>query len=504
MAKTFLKILAIFVFGGMVSSAWATSLLDVYKAAFVNDPVFRAARAQYFSSKEATPQARAALLPQLDVQGQISDRDVSYDVTDNQVAIEATQVIFDYSAFMRLREAQASVRAAAALFAYQEQDLILRVITAYFRAVEAEGIHVAAMDLVKNAKATLDATRIRFRHGHATVTDIDQAESSYESARVSVYRARIDEYTSLQELTRLTARKYKHVFGLRYSFPLIAPSPKNEERWVEKAKIGNLLLKSATENAEAFKKNISVRRGGFGPSIKAFGDYESGGDDFSSGEEAPLISRINYGLRVDYKAFEGFFTVSQVHQAEADYQRAVAERERAYLDAIAQARASYNAVTVGLSKLRAARLSITSSRRALVNTQRAYMAGVKTILDVLAQQEVLFQAQREYAVESVNFIHDIAQLEITAGILSPKTIIKINRWLEKSLPHKEEVVFGDEPIHEILLKSPDEKMKPKPVKKKETKKNKKVMNVSMELPEPTDTGRKKKALHIIHKKRKRS
>ena len=43
----------------------ATNLTDIYEAARSNDPVVAAARASYQASRQAVPQARAALLPSI-------------------------------------------------------------------------------------------------------------------------------------------------------------------------------------------------------------------------------------------------------------------------------------------------------------------------------------------------------------------------------------------------------------------------------------------------------
>ena len=51
--------------------ARAENLLEVYQAAVKNDPVIREADARRMASLEAKPQARALLLPQVSVGGQI-------------------------------------------------------------------------------------------------------------------------------------------------------------------------------------------------------------------------------------------------------------------------------------------------------------------------------------------------------------------------------------------------------------------------------------------------
>jgi len=180
----------------LISNAWAVDLIGVYQAAEKNDPIFRAARAEYLSSQEATAQARSALLPQLQFSGLLENGNTSTNSSGQEFTITATQTVFDWGAFMQLRQARASVRAAAALFAAEEQNLIVRVVTAYFRVVATQDIYKASLDLEKNARTNLNATRYRFKHGHATVTDIDQALASYDQAKANAWTSKIEEIQS--------------------------------------------------------------------------------------------------------------------------------------------------------------------------------------------------------------------------------------------------------------------------------------------------------------------
>ncbi len=50
------------------------SLIDVYMRALANDPAIREAEATYLASAEVKPQARAALLPGLNLRGTLANR----------------------------------------------------------------------------------------------------------------------------------------------------------------------------------------------------------------------------------------------------------------------------------------------------------------------------------------------------------------------------------------------------------------------------------------------
>ena len=54
-------------------TAWADSLNDIYQAALQNDPVLRAARADFNAERESKNIRRAALLPQLTISGEYTE-----------------------------------------------------------------------------------------------------------------------------------------------------------------------------------------------------------------------------------------------------------------------------------------------------------------------------------------------------------------------------------------------------------------------------------------------
>ena len=61
--------------------------------------------------------------------------------------------------------------------------------------------------------------------------------------------------------------------------------------------------------------------------------------------------------------------------------------------------------------------------------EAGYEAGTRTIVDVLAAQQALYGAKRDYANARYDYIFDSLQLKQIAGILSEDDITDINSWL---------------------------------------------------------------------------
>jgi outer membrane protein TolC len=131
----------------------AVDLLDVYRQALENDANFLAARANAEAAREAVPQARAGLLPNLSLS---ASRSKNYtDITQNTL-LGRNASSFDYIAegqnltlrqplyrranMAQYRQAEAQVAGAEFTLDKERQTLALRVAGAYFDVLAAQDL----------------------------------------------------------------------------------------------------------------------------------------------------------------------------------------------------------------------------------------------------------------------------------------------------------------------------------------------------------------------------
>ena len=135
-------------------SARGENLLEIYKLAQHNDPTFEAAQHAYEAAQQKIPQARAGLLPVLNVNGNDNSTRasssfanapyVSRDVHAWTWTLQLTQPLIRAQNVYAYKESESQVEQARAQYAQAEQDLILRVTQAYFDVLVAqESIEVA-------------------------------------------------------------------------------------------------------------------------------------------------------------------------------------------------------------------------------------------------------------------------------------------------------------------------------------------------------------------------
>src|SRR5574340_603568 len=138
---------------GASSAAQAADLLETFRAAQANDPVFAAARATQQAGQEKLPQGRSLLLPSISLSANstFNDQTIQYKgaspfpggntrYNSHGYGVNLTQPLFRLQNWTAYTEAELQVVQAEAQFKLAEHDLILRVAQAYFDVLVAQEI----------------------------------------------------------------------------------------------------------------------------------------------------------------------------------------------------------------------------------------------------------------------------------------------------------------------------------------------------------------------------
>jgi len=175
---------------GASNGAQAADLLETFRAAQANDPVFASARAAQQAGQEKLPQGRALLLPSISLSANstFNDQTIQYQgatflpggnirYNSHGYGVNLTQPLFRQQNWVTYSEAELQVAQAEAQFRIAEQDLILRVAQAYFDVLIAQD-SVQLAEAQKTAIAEqLEQARRNFEVGSATITDTHEAQA---------------------------------------------------------------------------------------------------------------------------------------------------------------------------------------------------------------------------------------------------------------------------------------------------------------------------------------
>ncbi len=448
------------------TAVFSADLMDVYHQSLENDPTFKAAYSTFLSQSESLPQTWSALLPQLTL-GALAGRNTQFVDTGvfkvnqtydgNQWKVNASQALFNYQAWEKVKQAQASVKAAMASFNDAAQSLIIRTTTAYLKLLLAKDTLRFAESKKRANKRQFDQAQQRFNVGLDPITSVYEAEAAYDQSVAQVISAQNAVLNENQNLSKLTNHLYEHIAALRdNTIPLIKPEPNNVDEWVAVGLKQNYNLYAAKYSLQAARENIKASSAGNWPifaiqgnmvdthyqapnsgNIRITGNARSG---FSLGNGIsnlatnffiPREQRIgNIALTVNMPIFQGGLVASQTRQAEYNFQTSGQQLEKVYRDVIVNSNIAFNTIVDGINIVKADRQTLISQQNSLDSVWAQYEVGTRTMTDVVLAQQHLFQAQEQHASDQYDLINAILNLKYLAGTLNVNDLEEVNSWLE--------------------------------------------------------------------------
>jgi len=461
------RILAACGFSLFAGALQAADLLSVYERALQNDPQIREADANRLASRESKPQAVAALLPQFNASGQYSKDEQTVGQTtlinsdpndENSPLVPATisrdanghtreydltlrQTLFRWDQWAALRRADAEVAQAEADYQAAQQDLILRTSQRYFDVLAAQDTVDAAQATLEAFSRQLEQADKRFEVGLIAITDVQEARAAHDQAAASVIQAKRALATAQELLRELTGESFDSLAGPIDDLPLEAPSPADEEQWVTSALDQNLRVISARLATDIAKQDVTVARSGHLPSFDIVarrddqnfdGDQVSRAGDTATPAPADQSQKTDsIGIQVTVPIYSGGATSSRVRQRVYLHRAARERLERTNRETERAARDAYLGVLSEMSRVRASKQALESSRTALQATEAGFEVGTRTTVDVLQSRRQLFDAQTTYSRSRYDYILNVLNLQLATGTLDRTDLEKINAFLKE-------------------------------------------------------------------------
>src|SRR6476469_7709824 len=427
---------------GVSQRVAAEDLLQIYREAVRNDPALAAARANWEATQERIPQARAGLLPNVNLSASANASYFGTNIdSDPHIAINrsfgaggltvsAAQPLYRYANTVAYSQAVQQVEQADYTLASARQDLILRVATAYFDVLLAQfNVELAESQKAAVSEQLAQAKR-NFEVGVATITDTNEAQAKYDSIVAQEISARNDLENKRTALRAIIGRFPQDLKRLGQGFDPTPPSPNSLDVWVDRALADNPSVRIARYNAEIAALEIERQRAGRLPTLDLVASANA-----QFGTAATITNAVNdirqaaIGLALTVPLYQGGFVDSRVREA-----LALQENARQNLE-VARRNALFNAQT-GFTGVNSAAASVKAFEQALVSAQTAYESnktgqevGVRTNLDVLNTQQNVFQTRRDLAQAYFNYLVGILRLKAAVGSLDEQDLVDVNRRL---------------------------------------------------------------------------
>ncbi len=458
------KCFGILVLGCMTSAfSYGDDLLQILQLALENDPTLRQAQASYRENREGMIQSRSSLLPSFGVGGstsrltsgpvdsvyaQVTDP-ISGETMTTRVAndhsfrpglnnhgwgMTLNQSVLNLANWYNFQSARARDKAAAVDLAAQQQDLIMRVATAYFDVLRAIDTLETNVQEEEAARRSLEQSRQREEVGLVAITDVYDSQAAYDLAQNTTILQQDILQSRYEALQAITGQAHPSIEVLREDFPIVQVDGSLND-WEQQAQNNNLAIAAAEYNLEASQKNLKARKSDHLPTIDFTGQY-------GHSVTAPITSqgiqigggasnRTSLTLGLNIPIYSGGGVTSRRRAAEYNV---VSSRE--FLNFTERQltqniRNAYRRVNTDVLVIAQTQQSIISAQSALDATELGAEVGTRNIVEVLLARENLYRALRQYADARYNYVIDSLVLRQVAGILTPQDIIALNDWLQQ-------------------------------------------------------------------------
>ncbi len=427
------------------------NLMDLYQIALQRDALYQNAQAQYLAAREARPQARSFLLPQINATGSVDRirRDTSREsrfsggtqaittqkadtqnFTQTDLNLSVSQVLFDRGLFVGLDQADATVAQAEAQVQAALQDLIVRLAQAYFDVLGAEDT-LRFTEAEKDAVGRqLDQARKRFEVGLIAITDVKESQANYDRTVSDEIVARNAIQIARNTLSVIIGQYVEELSKLSDRMRLVSPDPDDPQAWIDKAWHENLNLIATRFATETARLEVKRQRAGHYPTLDLLASGsrldQSGGSGFIDNTDKDL--RI--GAQLNIPIFTGGLVSSRTREAQYNFEGAQDTFTQTRRETAKLARDAYLNVISGISEVRANKRRVESAKTAAEATEAGFEVGTRTSVDVLIAIQGQFSAEREFALSRYRYLLNTLRLKQAAGTLTVHDLQTINAWLD--------------------------------------------------------------------------
>lgn len=299
-----------------------------------------------------------------------------------------------------------------------DQEIVFRVVDAYYGVLLATKQLDVAVQSAKTAQAIMDRSQARFESGLVV-------ESDFLSAKVRM-AARQQELIRARDNVDLTRAQLNTAMGVVMD-TLFQPSEALAERTLpipalpeaeKQALASRPDLKRVAAEEAAQRQSVSIAKSSFGPRVNAFAGWETDNPTFLAGGGG---NNWLGGIEVQFDIFQGGARRAELSRQRALEEKVVAMKQAASDGVRLEVRRAYYDVDASRQQVEVARAAIAQAQESLRINQDRYDSGLSTITDLLGAEEAARRSQTDYWEAVYRFHTSYANLELASGTLNPQS-----------------------------------------------------------------------------------
>jgi outer membrane protein len=415
--------------------AKAETLADAIALAYQSNPTLQSARAQLRALDETYVQAHAGYRPTAEVQveptfSKVQQTNVLGQKVDpfngltGSAIVGLNQPIYTGGKTANaVKAASEDISAGREALRALEGQVLQTVIQAYEDVRRDEKVLAIHQAEVKALQGHLDDTRARFKAGEVTRTDVEQSESSVQSAKASLQLA----------LGQLQISRSNYVAavgqnpGALAAEPALPGLPGNVDEAFSVAESHNATLMRAELAERASAARIAEARSGYRPTVSLSASYGY------TGVLTPWVPNqfdreAQVGVLVTQPLLTGGVVASTIRQAIENNNSDRINIETARRTVVQSVSQAWNQVLANRASAKSQEQALASARLYFADTLEEYKVGQRSTLDVLVGEQTLTgaeiglaEARHDAYLAEAALLNAVGRLEADNLIMSQPT-----------------------------------------------------------------------------------
>ncbi|MDD2882230.1 MAG: TolC family outer membrane protein [Rhodoferax sp.] len=429
---------------GLCLPVQAMDLLQVYLAAQKQDATLLAARASAAAERERLPQARSQMLPNISANlsrtdnhlesttpnflGQEQTTHTGYPSSNKTVSLR--QPLYRPQLAAQYRQARAQVDDAEAALALEEQNLAVRVSSAYFEAMLTHD--QLALVLAQQVAYTtqLDAARKALAAGSGTRTDIDDAQARIDMNVALEIEARQNVSYTLQQLQSLINQPIDKLATLNVkALTLTNPEPNQLDAWTARAEQSSPQIQSLKARVEIARQEVDKAKSGHYPTLDAVAQWQQSASENVT-NTSNRYTNNSVGLQLNIPIFSGGYVNASIRQALASQDRAEQTLEVGRRDLGLRVYKEFRGMTENMPKIKALEQALRSADQLVLSSNKSFQAGSRTVLDILNAEQQRVVVLRDLAQARYMYLISKIRLLALVGGADDEAVVAVNLVLQ--------------------------------------------------------------------------
>jgi outer membrane protein len=430
----------------LAGAAQAQSLQELYDAARGYDATYLATRANAEAAAARAAQAEALIRPTLGLsatgtQARSEPPSGSGGVGVNSrtltAGLQGRYSVYNAANLPTIDKARRALTIAEADLESAEQDLIVRLATAYFDVLAAKDALTTSQANKAAISEQLASAKRNFEVGTATITDTREAQARYDLAVAQELAADNDLRVKRVTLDQFVGRVGVEPKGLAQPVALPALPSTVVDTWVATADEQHPAVRKARLGLEIAQLDTQIARAGNKPTLDASATVGAQNLHNSLNGPAAIASGVgtsktaSVGLTLSYPLYTGGLTQNRIRETLVLEDRARNDLDFARRSVAEATRRAFFGVQSLRAQVSAYEAAEASTKLALEATQLGYKVGVRVNLDVLNAQTQLFTTQRDLAKARYDVVVNSLRLRQASGQLRPEDLSAVNSLLAR-------------------------------------------------------------------------